>query len=159
MTRWLDAQERRAWVGLLQLTGRLQAELNRQLVAGHGISLADYELLGRLHGRDGLRARDLMETLAWEQSRLSHHLGRLHKRGLVDRRDCEEDRRGAVFVLTDLGRHTIETAAPSHVEQVRRLLLDQLSPEQVQQLGDITDVGLRMLQSAGGTEGPSAARN
>jgi hypothetical protein len=51
---------------LSQLTRRLQVELNRQLVTEHGISLADYELLGRLHGsaRGGLRARDLMDTLA-----------------------------------------------------------------------------------------------
>jgi DNA-binding MarR family transcriptional regulator len=62
-----------------------------------------------------------------------------------------------VFVLTDLGRQTIETAAPSHVAQVRRLLLDQLSSEQVEQLGDITDLGLRMLQAGGCTEGPSGA--
>ena len=161
MTRWLTGPEQRAWIGLLQLTGRLQAELNRQLVAEHGISLAAYELLGRLHSGapGGLRVRDLMETLAWEQSRVSHDLGRLQKRGLVQRRECEEDRRGAVFALTEEGRRVIETAAPSHVEHVRRLFFHHLTGGQVDQLGIIADLGLEVLGAIpAGTDGPSAVR-
>ena len=159
MTRWLDAQEQRAWIGLLQLTEQLRAELHRRLAAEHGISLADYELLARLNasaGR-GLRVRDLMATLSWEQSRLSHALTRLQKRGLAQRQECEEDRRGAVFVLTEQGRRTIETAAPSHVEDVRQLLLDRLTTEQVGQLGDIAALGLQSLQAAGRDQDPAAA--
>jgi DNA-binding MarR family transcriptional regulator len=147
MTRWLDEQEQLAWIGLLRLTSRLRAELHRQLVEDHGISLADYELLARLNAAPlgGLRVRDLMETLDWEQSRLSHHLARMEKRGLVERRECTKDRRGFVFVLTETGRSTLERAAPSHVEHVRRLFLDHLTPEQVMHLRDLTSTAMAGL--------------
>lgn len=150
MTGWLSTDEQAAWMGLLRLTSQLQAEMNRQLTDEHGISLTDYEVLARLHTScdRGLRVRDLMRTLSWEQSRLSHHLNRMQKRGLVEREDCPEDRRGAAFVLTDLGRGTLEAAAPSHVAHVRRMLFDHLSEEQVDQLRSIAAQGLSGIAAA-----------
>ena len=149
MEKWLNPTEQAAWIGLLQLTSRLRVELNRQLAEEHAISLPDYEVLARLNAspRGGLRVRDLMETLDWEQSRLSHHLTRMNKRGLVLKKDCDEDRRGSVFVLTNAGRATIEQAAPSHVAQVRRLLFDHLTPEQTDQLAAVTGHALRRLDA------------
>ena len=148
MTRWLSDDEQRAWRGLMSLTAELQAALNRQLQDEHGISLADYEVLGRLHEAPDhrLRVRDLLASLTWEQSRLSHQLTRMQRRGLVAREECVEDRRGATYVLTGTGRAAIEQAAPSHVEAVRRLLLDQLAAEQVRQLADLTADVLRRLR-------------
>ncbi|KDN77605.1 MarR family transcriptional regulator [Streptomyces olindensis] len=141
MTRWLTTEEQQAWRGLINLTAQLQSVLARQLQDEHGISLPDYEVLGRLHDAPGhrLRARDLGTSLAWEQSRLSHQLARMQRRGLVAREECETDRRGATFCLTPAGRTAIVHAAPGHVEAVRRLVFDALSPEQVTQLSDLTD--------------------
>lgn len=67
------------------MSAALQAELNRELQAEHGISLADYEVLGRLHDAADTRLRtlDLVATLTWEQSRVSHQLTRMQRRGLV----------------------------------------------------------------------------
>ena len=147
MTQWLTDDEQQAWRGLMQLNSQLQTVLGRQLQDAHGISVADYEVLGRLHAAsdDGLRARDLGATLAWEQSRLSHQLSRMQRRGLVEREDCASDRRGATFRLTPAGRAAIEQAAPGHVEAVRRLVFDALSAEQVAQLAGLTGHLLRHL--------------
>lgn len=148
MADWLTADEEQAWTGLVQLTGELRGELNRQLQREHGVSISDYEVLARLaDAPDGrLRARDLEVAMGWEQSRLSHHLARMQRRGLVRRQACETDRRGVVMALTDRGRHTLEQAAPSHVATVRRVFLDALSPRQVRQLGIITAAALRHLR-------------
>jgi DNA-binding MarR family transcriptional regulator len=62
----------------------------------------------------------------------------MQKRGLVDRQDCQTDRRGAFIVLTDAGRAAITAAAPGHVHAVRRLVFDGLTPEQVATLGAVT---------------------
>ena len=147
MRKWLDPTEQAAWTGLLQLTSQLRTELNRQLADEHAISLTDYEVLARLSAspRSGLRIRDLMETLDWEQSRLSHHLARMDKRGLVSKQECDEDRRGSFFVLTTIGRAAIEKAAPSHVAHVRQLLFDHLTSEQVEQLAAVTGQALQRL--------------
>jgi DNA-binding MarR family transcriptional regulator len=133
MSQWLTDDEQRAWRGLVQMTSRLDARLNRELQQSSGVSLADYDVLVLLteapEGR--LRMFELMEDLHWEQSRLSHHIARMQRRGLVAREECTTDRRGAFVVLTDAGRDAIEKAAPAHVDLVRRLVFDGLSAEKV----------------------------
>ena len=131
--RWLDADEQRAWRAYLRMQGRLTARLNRQLQADSALSLADYEVLVHLTDTtDGrLRPFELQRGLQWEQSRLSHHLTRMERRGLVRREECADDGRGAFVVITEEGRRDITAAAPGHVETVRRLFFDGLTREQV----------------------------
>jgi DNA-binding MarR family transcriptional regulator len=133
MSQWLTEDEQRAWRGLLQMTSRLDSRLNRELQQASGLSLADYDVLVLLtEAPDGrLRMFQLMEDLQWEQSRLSHHIARMQRRGLVAREDCTTDKRGAFVVLTHAGRDAIEKAAPGHVDLVRRMVFDGLSAEQV----------------------------
>ena len=134
MTRWLTDSEQRAWRGYQAVQAQLSARLNRQLQTDSGLSLADYEVLVALTDRpEGrLRVFELAEALQWEQSRLSHHLARMQQRGLVNRRACRDDRRGSYVLVTAAGRRAIEAAAPGHVEAVRRLFFDGLSPDQVE---------------------------
>jgi DNA-binding MarR family transcriptional regulator len=133
MSQWLTDDEQRAWRGLLQMTSRLDARLNRQLQQTSGLSLADYDVLVLLTEKpDGrLRVFEIAEALQWEQSRLSHHVVRMERRGLVTREECTTDRRGAFVVLTAAGRQAIEHAAPEHVATVRQLVFDGLSKEQL----------------------------
>jgi DNA-binding MarR family transcriptional regulator len=133
MPQWLTDDEQRAWRGLLQMTSRLDARLNRDLQQSSGLSLADYDVLVLLtEASDGrLRVFEIADDLQWEQSRLSHHLARMERRGLVAREECTTDRRGAFVVLTSAGRSAIEKAAPAHVATVRQMVFDGLSAEQV----------------------------
>ena len=133
MSQWLTDDEQRAWRGLVQMTSRLDARLNRELQQTSGLSLADYDVLVLLtEAPDGrLRMFELVDDLQWEQSRLSHHIARMQRRGLVAREECTTDKRGAFVVLTDAGRDAIEKAALCHVDLVRRLVFDGLSEEQV----------------------------
>src|SRR3954466_6321005 len=141
MPQWLTHDEQRAWRGLLQMTSRLDARLHRDLQQSSGLSLADYDVLVLLtEASDGrLRVFEIADDLQWEQSRLSHHLARMERRGLVAREECTTDRRGAFVVLTGAGRSAIEKAAPAHVATVRRLVFDGLAPEQVAGLESTVD--------------------
>jgi DNA-binding MarR family transcriptional regulator len=140
-TRWLDAREQRAWRGYLAMQAQLRAALHRRLQADAGLSLADFDVLVALTDRAGepVRAGELAGLLQWEKSRLSHHLARMERRGLIAREDCPGDARGAFVVLTDAGRHAQEAAAPAHVAAVRELVFDGLAPEQVDALIGVTD--------------------
>ena len=142
--RWLDDREQRAWRGYLAMQGRLQAHLNRRLQADSGLSLADFTVLVELTDvTDGrLRVRELAEALQWEKSRLSHHLARMERRGLIERQDCEDDARGAFVALTLEGRRAIEQAAPPHVETVRSAMFDGLDADEVETLAHIAEVVL-----------------
>ena len=153
--RWLSAEEQRAWRAYLRMQSRLAAELNRRLQSTCGLSLADYDVLVRLseadHGR--LRPFELGHDLQWEQSRLSHQLTRMQRRGLVVRQECTEDRRGAFVALTDAGRGAIEQAAPAHVEAVRTLVFDGLAADQVAELESFATAVLTRLDAAAAVGG------
>jgi DNA-binding MarR family transcriptional regulator len=153
MSQWLTDDEQRAWRGLLQMTSRLDARLNRELQQSSGLSLADYDVLVLLtEVPDGrLRMFELVDNLQWEQSRLSHHVARMQRRGLVAREECTSDKRGAFVVLTDAGRDAIEKAAPGHVDTVRRLVFDGLSKTQVATLESVVSRVLSRLDVGEGT--------
>ncbi len=151
MSRWLTEEEQRAWRGLLRMTSQLNARMNRQLLQDYGVSLADYEVLVVLSEAPGgrLRVFEVAGALAWEQSRVSHQLARMQRRGLIAREDCASDARGAFAVLLDTGRAAIERAAPAHVETVRELVFDGLSHDQLTALTEVTTRVLDRLAATG----------
>lgn len=139
MTRWLSEDEQRAWRAHLHGVQALQAGLDAQLQAESGMPHGYYELLVRLSEAPDRRLRmsALAEASVSSRSRLSHAVGQLEQRGWVRRESSTEDRRGQVAVLTDEGFAALAAAAPGHVEAVRRLLLDRLTPDQVRALRQI----------------------
>ena len=150
--RWLTAEEQRVWRRWLTLNAQLSATLQRELQDDAGLSTQDYEVLVHLtdnpEGR--MRVTDLARLMQWERSRVSHHVTRMERRRLVQRVECAEDGRGAFVVITPQGRAAIEQAAPSHVNTVRRLVFDALSPEEVDSFGAIIDKALAQLDNQPG---------
>jgi DNA-binding MarR family transcriptional regulator len=148
--RWLTEQEQAAWRAYLGLHRELSARLNRQLQSDSHLSLTDYEVLVVLsESPDGrMRPYEMIQILAWEQSRLSHHLSRMQRRGLVCREECAGDGRGAVIVLTPCGRQAIESAAPAHAATVRELFFDAFAPEQVALLHELSASALERMAAA-----------
>jgi len=149
--RWLDEREQRAWRALMVMQDGLSEFLERRLRTRCGLSQADYGVLAHLseapEGR--LRPFELGRLLRWEKSRLSQHLGRMEKRGLVTREPCASDQRGAVVVLTDRGRVLVEAAAPQHVGDVREVFVDHLSSDELETLATIGDTVRARLAALG----------
>jgi DNA-binding MarR family transcriptional regulator len=139
--RWLTAEEQRAWRGFIRLHERLGGRLSRLLQSESNVSAADFAVLVNLtdvpDGRQ--RYQDLGRALEWEKSRMSHHIARMAGRGLVVREECPEDARGAFVVITDAGRSAVEAAAPRHVEAVRELFLDHVTPAELRMLADVSE--------------------
>jgi DNA-binding MarR family transcriptional regulator len=150
-TRWLDADEQRAWRAAMYSWMLLEDRLDRELTRETGISHAYYEILVQLSETEGrsLRMSELADRCLSSRSRLSHAVSRLEERGWVRRQVCAEDGRGQLAVLTDEGFAALEAAAPVHVTGVRTHLFDQLSPQQVENLRDIGETLLRHLDPPG----------
>ena len=148
--RWLDDRESRAWRGYLRLTWLLDAAIARDLQRDSGLSHADYYVLVQLSEAPGRRMRmsDLASGILWSRSRVSHQTRRMEARGLVRREECASDARGTFACLTRAGLRAIQEAAPSHVESIRRNLLDHLTPQQVDALGDISATVVDWLAAA-----------
>jgi DNA-binding MarR family transcriptional regulator len=143
---WLSEDQQRVWRDYLSMSAELQIEMNRQLQRDCGLSLADYDVLVALDERDVCRVNELGERLGWEQSRLSHQLRRMRSRGLVDRRGADDDRRGATVELTDAGRTALVSAAQGHVDLVRDVVFDGISPTELRALQRWTSLVLERLR-------------
>ena len=138
-TRWLDEREMAAWLPLVRLVTLLPQGLDRQLREDAGIPHVYYQVLATLSGapEQAVRMSELARLTGTSLSRLSHAVSSLEQRGWVTRTTCADDRRAQLAALTDGGRALLAQVAPGHVAEVRRLVFDRLSPEQVDQLADI----------------------
>ena len=150
-TRWLSASEQQAWRAFLTACQTLFGAIDAQLQRDAGLPHGYYEILVRLSEAPdrALRMSQLAEASTFSKSRLSHAVARLEERGWVRRTSCPTDGRGQIAVLTDDGFAALAAAAPGHVSQVRRSLVDRLSPRQIGQLLQISTA----ISAAAGQDG------
>jgi DNA-binding MarR family transcriptional regulator len=151
MTRWLNEQELASWLKLAGVMLRLNAALDSQLQRDSQLTHFDYLCLAMLSERDGHTAR--MSELAGRTnsslSRLSHVVTKLERRGLVTRSPCEESKRVTMVTMTDEGLRVLVAAAPGHVEAVRSLVYDGLSPDDVAHLERVMSHVLTRIEESG----------
>ncbi|GAA3445648.1 MarR family winged helix-turn-helix transcriptional regulator [Planomonospora venezuelensis] len=133
-TRWLDDREMAAWKAYLTASHLLERRVEEQLKADAGLTHAQYEILARLSAAPGRRLRmtELAHGVVVSKSGLTYQIDRLEKRGLVERSTCPSDDRGVLAVLTDRGAECLERTAPGHVAVVRELLIDLLTPGELE---------------------------
>lgn len=152
--RWLTPEQQDAWRAFLTACQTLFGAIDAQLLHDSQIPHGYYEILVRLSEAPdrALRMTQLAEASTSSKSRLSHAVARLEERGWIRRMDCPTDRRGQIAQLTEEGFAALAAAAPGHVEQVRRSLIDQLTPDQVEQLRAISAA---IIAATGDTPGAS----
>jgi DNA-binding MarR family transcriptional regulator len=143
--RQLASGELATWRALVDTTAEIRRILGVRLLREASLSPADYQVLLALSeapcGR--LRSSELAASIDWERSRLSHHLGRMERRGLIRRECCPTDSRGAEVLLTDDGATMFRRATAPHLRAVKKYFADALTPEQFEALADILE-GLRI---------------
>jgi DNA-binding MarR family transcriptional regulator len=149
----MTAAELATWRALVDMTAELRKILGAQLLQESSLSPADYQVLLALSEAAGrrLRSSELAASIDWERSRLSHHLGRMERRGLIRRDDCATDSRGAEVSLTDDGARMFRGATAPHTRAIKKHFADALTPEQFEALADI----LRALRNHLHPEGRS----
>ena len=136
MTRWLNAEEQRAWLRLAGVMLKLAPALDSQLQRDSDLTHFDYLCLAMLSEAEGetLRMSDLAGHVNASLSRLSHVVTKLESRGWVSRIPCPDSRRVTLVQLTERGLDVLVAAAPGHVETVRCLVFDGVAPSDVQAL-------------------------
>lgn len=134
---WLDAEQQRAWMGVVQLFMTLPAALESDLQRTAGLTLYEYVVLALLSESGGrmLQMSELAAGTHASLSRLSHVVSRLEKRGWVTREVCPHDGRATQATLTQSGLAKVVATAPGHVRAVREAVVDAITPTQLRQLG------------------------
>ena len=138
--RWLDAEERQAWLALASALNRLPAALDAQLHRDAGISHFEYQVMALLSEAldRTLRMSELAMMAEGSLPRLSQVVARLEQHGWVRRTPDPADGRYTLAILTGQGQAKVTEAAPAHVREVRRLVFDPLTKTQSRQLRDIS---------------------
>jgi DNA-binding MarR family transcriptional regulator len=121
-----------AWLNLVKVLLTLPSALESQLIRDADLTLLGYMILSRLAALPDatLRMSEVAQMANGSLPRISHAVTRLEERGWVKRTVCTgEGRRFTTVTLTDAGRAHVEAAAPEHVADVRRLVVDPLGDD------------------------------
>jgi DNA-binding MarR family transcriptional regulator len=130
--RWLNDDQQQIWQDLLTVVIALPPLLDRQLTRDSGLSNFEYSVLARLSMRDDrtIRLSELAAICNCTLPRLSKVMARFEQQAWVTRRPDPLNGRFTLGTLTDLGMKKVVDSAPGHVERVRQLVFDPLTPEQ-----------------------------
>ena len=147
----MDERESAAWLGLTAVTQLLPAALDTQLQREAGMTHFEFTVLTalRLAPSSTLRMSALAESTNATLPRLSHVCARLEKRGLIERRTSAADRRTTNVTLSSAGRRELIRATPGHIETARRIVIDALTPQQLEAL---TGISAAIRKNLAGTE-------
>jgi DNA-binding MarR family transcriptional regulator len=88
----------------------------------------------RRAGSRGLRMSELASRLVLSPSGVTRAVDQLERKGLVERRVFEGDRRGSLATLTKEGRALLRRATTVHVQGLRAHLLTHLSRTELEHL-------------------------
>ncbi|UZN04198.1 MarR family winged helix-turn-helix transcriptional regulator [Cellulomonas sp. S1-8] len=136
---WLSAEQQEQWWEVATLVMTLPGLLDAQLRRDAGVNLFEYHVLAALSEVPShtLVLSDLAALARGSLSRLSHALTRLERAGYVTRAACtDRGVRRVEATLTAAGYARLERIAPGHVREVRRLVVDAITPEQLAALAD-----------------------
>ncbi|MGG4495469.1 MarR family winged helix-turn-helix transcriptional regulator [Brevibacillus reuszeri] len=125
------------WKGSFKrIFGRVVKELSEHT----GLSEGDFGILDRLvqFGDGKLRQQELADSMNWDKSRLSHHLTRMEKRGLVIRSPLDADR-GVQVIITPAGKAALDEAHPIVSMAIRKYFLDQLTDQDIESITKLAE--------------------
>lgn len=135
---WLDSTQIEDWKAVYALVTTLPTALDAQLKRDAGLNLYEYQVLAVLSElpRSESPMSDLARLSQSSPSRLSHAVARLEDAGWVTRGSCVAAGKRTSARLTAAGVDKLRRAAPGHVAEVRRLVVDALGPDRFAALGD-----------------------
>jgi DNA-binding MarR family transcriptional regulator len=155
---WLDDDEQKAWRSYLLMHKTMSTHLERHLQREFGLSGSDFEILVNLSEAESgrMRAFELGRATQWEKSRMSHHLSRMEKRGLIRREACES--RYPEIAITEEGLAAIKACAPTHATRVREFFVDVLGPDRLAALGEACDEVVETIEQHRRSDCPPEVR-
>jgi DNA-binding MarR family transcriptional regulator len=135
----LDGDALEAWRSYLQSHATILRLLDAELVAEHGITTRDYEVLLYLAQAPDrkLPMSALAESTMLTRSGITRLVDGLVAGGFIERAACPNDARVSYAQLTDDGLTKLRNAGCTHVRSIGRLFLEHFSPEETGQLASL----------------------
>jgi DNA-binding MarR family transcriptional regulator len=117
----------------------LTRELSAQLVADHGLTLNEFEVLLLLSRADEMRMRrtDLAQEVRLSPSGITRMLNRLEENDLVEKGYCDSDARITYAVLTEAGTAKLRDCVPDHMAAIDSQIGSRLSGKEIETLREL----------------------
>jgi DNA-binding MarR family transcriptional regulator len=135
----LDGAELEAWRGYLQSHASILRLLDAELIAEHGLTARDYEVLLYLAQAEErkLPMSAIAESTMLTRSGITRLVDGLVECGLIERVSCSKDARVSYAQLTDAGYEKLREAGQTHIAGIRRLFLEHFSGDEIDQLASL----------------------
>jgi MarR family 2-MHQ and catechol resistance regulon transcriptional repressor len=108
------------WVVLARAQAAIESRLQASL-ARHELTLTEFGILEVLFHRGPLLLGEVQRRILVSSGGVTYLVDRLERKGLVERRECPEDRRARYAALTPAGEALIGGLFPEHARCVERL--------------------------------------
>jgi DNA-binding MarR family transcriptional regulator len=124
------------WVRFLRAHSSIVGKLNAELVADHGLTINDFEVLLHLSWAPdhAMRRVDLASSVLLTPSGITRLLDGLERSGFVTREACATDRRVVYAKLTPTGSEKLAQARETHLAGVHRLFVERFAPDELASL-------------------------
>ncbi|MBR9921956.1 MAG: MarR family transcriptional regulator [Bacteroidetes bacterium] len=106
-----------------------------------GITVQQFNILRILRGRKGepSTVKLLTERMIDKMSNASRLVDKLVKKGLVERKTCEVDRRRVDVFITDAGLDLLEQASTAVEQEIQKRMVDKITDEEAKEMNRILD--------------------
>lgn len=125
------------------------AELSRIDIAHHELSAAEFSVLEALYHKGPLLLGDVQRKALLSSGGITFLVDRLAERGLVERRECPNDRRARYAALTSEGVALMARIFPLHAEAMREAMAGLTMAEQREATVLLRRLGLAAAGRAG----------
>lgn len=138
-TSRLDGVALDAWRSYIQSHASILRLLDAELVAEHGLTTRDYEVLLYLAQAEDRRLpmSALAESTMLTRSGITRLIDGLVAGDLIERVSCPKDARVSYAQLTAAGYEKLRDAGCTHVTSIRRLFLEHFSEDEIDQLASL----------------------
>jgi DNA-binding MarR family transcriptional regulator len=128
----LTPDETHIWRSVLRLSDLLRFRVAAEMREVSDLSRTDHSVLLHLAEVDGgqMVQQQLVESMCWSKSRMSHQLARMEGRGLVERTPDPQSRQ-MIVTLTEKGYEVLDAVASVHATAVRRHLFEQATADEL----------------------------
>jgi DNA-binding MarR family transcriptional regulator len=135
----LDGVALDAWRGFLLSHAAITRELDADLVARHGLTSRDYEVLLFLaqEPERRLAMSELSKRTMLTRSGVTRLVDGLCQMELVERVSCPSDARVSYAQITDAGYERLREAGQTHIEGIRAAFLRHFSEEETTTLAEL----------------------
>jgi len=120
----------------MEVSSILRHAVEQHLRVDGGLSYVQFEILARLSASQSgsQRMTDLADGVVYSRSGLTYQADLLETEGLISRSPSPDDERSTAVSITEAGRARVASVLPGHIEVVRRLLLEPLLPQDLEEL-------------------------